>query len=190
MNALAEALFTTTQQRLLSLLYGEPDRSYYLKEILQAAGMGVGTVKRELSRMVEAGMVSQTKRGNQHHYQANKSCPIYPELAGLVRKTLGLSEALRRALSPLADRIEWAFVFGSVANGQSSEGSDVDLLVIGDVNYDDLSLALYPAQEIIGREINPKLYRPTEWSTLSTSGDSFIRSILGNARIDLIGGSQ
>ncbi|NDY96264.1 nucleotidyltransferase domain-containing protein [Wenzhouxiangella limi] len=187
MNALAEALFTTTQRRLLALLYGEPDRSYYLKEILRAAGMGVGTVKRELSRMVEAGMVSQTKRGNQHHYQANKSCPIYPELAGLVMKTIGLAEALRRALSPLADRIEWAFIFGSVANGKASVGSDVDLLVIGDLKYDELSLALYPAQEAIGREINPKLYRPDEWAALSKSGNSFIENILSNARIDLIG---
>ncbi len=187
MNAVAEALFTKTQQRLLSLLYGEPERSFYLKEILQFAGMGVGTVKRELNRMVEAGLLERTKRGNQHHYQASKSCPIYPELAGLVRKTLGCPDAVRQALSPLAERIRWAFIFGSVASGKAKEGSDVDLMVIGDVDFEELSLALYPAQEAIGREVNPKLYRPTEWSNLSKSSDRFVRNVLSSPRIDLLG---
>jgi len=187
MNSPAEVLFTTTQQRILGLLYGNPDRSYYLKEILQAADMGVGTVKRELSRMIDAGLLNLTKRGNQHHYQANKSCPVYPELAGLVRKTMGLSEALRQTLNPLAHSIQWAFIFGSVANGQAIDGSDVDLLVIGELNYEELSRTLYPTQEVIGREINPKLYHPTDWSRRISAEDGFIQSILNRPRIDLIG---
>ena len=187
MNALAEALFTTTQRRLLALLYGNPDRSYYLKEILQEASIGVGTVKRELSRMVDAGMLELTKRGNQHHYQANKSCPVYPELVGLVRKTLGVSESLRQALKPLADRIQWAFIFGSIASGNAKQGSDVDLMVVGDLDFEETVRTLYPVQEAIGREINPKVYRPPEWANLHSAGDSFIRNVLKSPRIDLIG---
>ncbi|MCC5865692.1 MAG: nucleotidyltransferase domain-containing protein [Wenzhouxiangella sp.] len=187
MSTLAEALFTTTQQRLFGLLYGEPDRSFYLKEILRLTGMGVATIKRELDRMVEAGILTRTHVGNQHHYQADPSCPIHAELVAIVRKTLGLADPLRAALAPLAERITWAFIFGSMARGTGVRGSDVDLMVVGDVTLDELSVALYPAQETISREINPKLYRPAEWLQLVASDDAFARNVLDNPRIDLIG---
>lgn len=189
MSTLAEALFTTTQQRLLGLLYGEPARSFYLKELLRLTGMGVATIKRELDRMVEAGILTRTHVGNQHHYQADPACPIHAELAAIVRKTMGLADSLRVALAPLADCITWAFIFGSMARGTGSSGSDVDLMVVGDVTLDELSLALYPAQEAISREINPKLYRPAEWLELVASDDAFARNVLGKPRIDLIGKS-
>ena len=189
-NLLAKALFTATQQRLLGLLYGEPERSFYLKEILRLTGMGVATIKRELDRMVEAGILTRTHVGNQHHYQANPACPIHAELAAIVRKTMGMAETLRTALVPLADRITWAFVFGSVARGTATRRSDVDLLVIGDLEFDELSLAIYATQEDISREINPKLYRPDEWQALLDSADGYAREILGKPRIDLIGGAS
>jgi len=185
---LADALFTTTQQSLLGLLYGEPERSFYLKEILRLTGMGVATIKRELDRMVKAGILTRTHIGNQHHYQADPTCPIHAELAAIVRKTMGLAETLSAALVPLADRIIWAFVFGSVARGTATRRSDIDLLVIGDLEFDELSLAIYSAQEDISREINPKLYRPHEWQALLDSADGFARDVLGKPRIDLIGG--
>lgn len=187
MSTLAEALFTTTQQRLFGLLYGEPERSFYLKEILRLTGMGVATIKRELDRMVEAGILTRTHVGNQHHYQADPSCPIHAELAAIVRKTLGLADPLRAALAPLAERITWAFIFGSMARGTGIRNSDVDLMVVGDVTLDELSVALYPAQETVSREINPKLYRPAEWLELVASEDAFARNVLDNPRIDLIG---
>lgn len=187
MTSPAQALFTTTQQRLLSLLYGDTERSSYLREILRQTGMGVGTVKRELDRMVAAGILKRSQQGNQHHYQADKSCPIHEELAAIVRKTLGLSELLRQTLNPIADQIQWAFVFGSIASGAATGGSDVDLMVIGDLDFEQLSQTLYPAQEALGREINPKLYRPEEWRALFEADDRFVQSVLKNPRIDLIG---
>lgn len=188
-SGLAEVLFTTTQQRLLGLLYGEPERSFYLKEILRLTGMGVATIKRELDRMVEVGILTRTHVGNQHHYQADPACPIHAELAAIVRKTMGLADRLRVVLAPLADRITWAFIFGSMARGTGARGSDVDLMVVGDLPLDALALALYPAQEEISREINPKLYRPEEWLELVASDDAFARNVLGTPRIDLIGKS-
>lgn len=137
--ALADALFTTTQQRLLALLYGEPARSFYLKELLRKTGLGVATVKRALDRMVEVGLLTRTVIGNQHHYQANPVCPIHDELVAIVRKTLSASGAIREALNPLADRIARAFVFGSFAAGKDRPGSDIDLLVIGDVPLAELA---------------------------------------------------
>lgn len=185
--ALAAALFTTTQQRLLALLYGEPARSFYFKELLRKTGLGVATVKRELDRMVEAGLLTRAVRGNQHHYQANPACPIHDELAAIVRKTLGIPQAIREALQPLADRIAQAFIFGSFAAGTDRPGSDIDLLVVGEVTLAELARVLYPPQETLAREINPKLYRPKEWQRMVANEDAFARELLRKPRIALIG---
>lgn len=185
--ALAAALFTTTQQRLLALLYGEPARSFYFKELLRKTGLGVATVKRELDRMVEVGLLTRAVRGNQHHYQANPACPIHDELIGIVRKTLGIPQAIREALQPLADRIARAFIFGSYAAGTDQPGSDIDLLVVGDVTLAELARVLYPPQETLAREINPKLYRPGEWERMVAGKDAFARELLRKPRIALIG---
>lgn len=187
MSQLGEALFTETQQRVLRLLYGQPQRSFYTKEILRLTGMGVGTIKRELDRMYKAGILTLKKVGNQHHYQANPQCPIYQELIGIVKKTVGLVEVLRQALIPLTDKIEHAFVFGSVASGKESADSDIDLMVIGDVDFAEVIGVLYPVQEILGREINPKLYHHNEWLDLINRNDAFIRDVIKNPHMDVIG---
>lgn len=185
--ALAAALFTTTQQRLLALLYGEPARSFYFKELLRKTGLGVATVKRELDRMVETGLLTRMVIGNQHHYQANPACPIYAELIGIVRKTLGIPQAIHEVLQPLADRIAQAFIFGSFAAGTDQPGSDIDLLVVGDLALAELARVLYPLQEALAREINPKLYRPAEWERMVADEDAFARELLCKPRIALIG---
>lgn len=189
MSQLGDALFTETQQKVLALLYGQPGRSFYTKEILRLTGMGVATIKRELDRMLAAGILTMKKVGNQHHYQANPHCPIHDELVSIVKKTVGLSGVLRQALEPLADRIDWAFVFGSVASSKERAGSDVDLLVVGDVGFGDVVGAIYDAQEILGREINPKVYSKKEWQ-MHKEGDGFISRILSQPRLDVIGGSD
>lgn len=180
-------LFTETQQRVLGLLYGQPERSFYTKEILRSTGMGVGTVKRELERMKRAGILTLRKSGNQHHYQANPECPIYPELIGIVKKTFGLVNVLRQALAPLANSIEWAFVFGSVASGKETAHSDIDLMIIGDVDFTEIVSSLYPAQEVLGREINPKIFGKGEWSRLLNKKDSFVKEVINKPRMDVIG---
>ena len=180
-------LFTETQQRVLGLLYGQPERSFYTKEILRLTGMGVGTVKRELERMKRAGILTLRKSGNHHHYQANPECPIYPELIGIVKKTFGLVNVLRQALAPLANSIEWAFVFGSVASGKETAHSDIDLMIIGDVDFTEIVSSLYPAQEVLGREINPKIFGKGEWSRLLNKKDSFVKEVINKPRMDVIG---
>lgn len=123
MSQLSDALFTETQQKVLGLLYGQPNRSFYTKEILLLTGMGVATIKRELDRMLAAGILHMTKIGNQHHYQANPECPIYAELITIIKKTVGLTNPIREALSPLSKKIDWAFIFGSIASGKESSAS-------------------------------------------------------------------
>lgn len=190
MSQLSDALFTETQQKLLGLLYGQPDRSFYTKEILRLTGMGVATIKRELDRMLAAGILCMTRVGNQHHYQANPQCPIHGELIAIVKKTVGLTEIIRLALTPLANRIAWAFVFGSVASGKETAASDIDLMIIGDVEFSTVVNALYPVQETLGREVNPKIFRRNEWVDLLKADDAFIREVMAKPRMDVMGGES
>jgi len=187
MSKLGDALFTTTQQKVLGLLYTHPEKSFYTKEIIRATGMGVATIKRELDRMLDAGIISMTKVGNQHHYKADADCPIYSELLSIVKKTFGIVDVIKFALLPLADHINWAFIFGSVASGKETSGSDIDLLIIGDVGLTDIASGLYEIQDTLGREINPKIYSNEEWIRMKNKKDAFIKEILKKPRMDVIG---
>ena len=186
MTEIADALFTRTQQQVLGLLYSKPDRSYYTNEILRLTGMGVATVKRELDRMVAAGILTLRRQGNQRHYQASPKCPVYPELLGIVRKSLGVVDVLRGALEPLAEQIETAFVFGSIARGKESPFSDIDLMVVGEVGFSDITAALYPAQQSLSRDINPRIYRGAEWREILEQPNAFVRDILSNPRLNIL----
>lgn len=190
MSKLADALFTTTQQQVLALLYGSPHRSFYTKEILRLTGMGVATIKRELDRMLAAGILTMTPIGNQHHYQANPQCPIYTDLVNIVSRTLGVVAILRQALAPMSEKIAWAFVYGSLASGRESSVSDVDVLVIGDVGFAEVVAALYSVQGVLGREVNPKLYSRQEWKKKVAEDDAFIEELLSKPRMDVIGSAN
>lgn len=187
MSHLSKALFTETQRNLLGLLYGQPDNSFYFKQILRDTGMGVATIKRELDRMQHAGIVRMERVGNQHHYQADRSCLIYNELVAIVKKTIGVVEVLRSALAPLEEQIAWAFIFGSVASGKETPASDIDLLVIGEVKFAHLLEALHPIQEVLAREVNPKIFHQTEWEALSLQHDGFVLELMNKPRMDVIG---
>lgn len=186
-TSIGDALFTKTQQRVLGLLFGAWDKSFYTNEIVRRVGMGRGTVRRELERLVSAGLLEMTREGNQHHYQANKACPVYRELVGIVKKTFGIADVIRDALSPLAEQIDWAFIFGSVASGKESASSDIDLMVIGDLGFSEVVAVLYPVQETLGREINPKIFRKEEWTQRRESKDAFIKEVLDKPRMDVMG---
>ena len=187
MSQLGDALFTTTQQKVLGLLYVRPEKSFYTKEIIRLTGMGVATIKRELDRMLAAGIIGMTKIGNQHHYKANADCPIYTELLGIVKKTIGIIDVVNLALSSLTKQIDWAFIFGSVASGKETATSDIDLMIIGDVGFTEIVTNLYSAQATLGREINPKIYSRKEWNQMKDKKDAFIKEIFAKPRIDVMG---
>lgn len=186
-TSIGDALFTKTQQRVLGLLFGTPDKSLYTNEIVRRAGMGRGTVRRELERLESAGLLEMTREGNQHHYQANKQCPIYKELLGIVKKTFGITDVIRGALSPMAEQIDWAFIFGSVARGKETASSDIDLMIIGETGFSDVVAALYSVQETLGREINPKIFKKQEWKQKRDRNDAFIKEVLNKPRMDVMG---
>jgi predicted nucleotidyltransferase len=185
---LAQALFSGTQQRVLGLLFGQPDRSYYATELIALAAAGSGAVQRELARLAESGLVTVRPVGNQKHYQANPDSPIYAELCGIARKTVGLAEPLREALAPLARQIRAAFVFGSVAKQTDTATSDIDLLIVSDtLEYGDTFLALQAAAERLGREVNPTIFTRKELLKRIKNGDAFVARVLSQAKVWLIG---
>lgn len=185
--SLANVLFTKTQQKILGLLYSRSGKTFYLNEIVRLAGVGKGTITRELERMQASGLLSMERIGNQNHYLANKDCPIYLELLGIVKKTFGLTDVIALALSPVAERIDWAFIFGSVASGKETSTSDIDLMIIGDVSFSETVNLLYPVQESLGREVNPKIYRKEEWIQMQKTNDAFVKEVLAKPRIDVVG---
>ena len=162
-TGLAEVLFGKNRRRVLSLLLGHADEAFYLRQIVRASGGGVGAIQRELRQLVECGIACRTARGKEVYFQANPRCPIFAELRGLLLKTAGLADVLRTALAPLADQIEVALVFGSMVQGKERPESDIDVLVVGRVSFADVVAAIGPAQEQIGREVNPSVYPPDEF---------------------------
>ena len=181
------ALFGKTRQALLGLLFGRADQEHLQESLIQLAGLGRGTVQRELEFLARAGVVRRTVRGRQVYYQANSESPIYGELRGLVVKTGGVADVLRAALAPLADRVRVAFIYGSVARGAERRASDVDVMVIGDVSFSDVSDALGKAQEAIGREVNPSVYALADLRSKLAAKQHFLRSVLKSEKIFLIG---
>lgn len=185
---LSDALFTTTQQRVLACLFGQPGASFKVSELIHKTGAGSGAVQRELARLSGSGLLTVEQVGNQKHYRANPDSPIHDELVGIVRKTFGLAAPLREALAPLADRLQAAFVYGSVAKGSDTATSDIDLMLVSDtLDYAQVMAALHPLIERMGREINPTLYAPAELRARLDAGNSFITRVLAQPRLWLIG---
>ena len=187
-TSLGEVLFTKTQRRVLGLLYGNPDRSYYANEIVRFAGAGTGAVQRELERLESAQLVTVSRIGNQKHYQANRDAPIFDELRGIVLKTFGVADHLRSALAPLTKRIRAAFIYGSVAKGTDTATSDIDVMIVSDeLSYPEVMQALTKAEQEIQRPINPSVYAANEWRRKLAEDGGFVRRVIGQPRIFLIG---
>ena len=187
-TSLGDALFTATQQRVLALLFGEPERSFYTSELIDRIGAGSGAVQRELKRLAESGLVTVRRIGNQKHYQANPDSPVFEELSGLVRKTVGLASPIRETLEPLVDRIRFATIYGSVAKGTDTAASDIDLLIVADgVTLEEIYRLLAPVEEQLGRKINPTLYTPEEFQERKAGGNPFLSRVLAGEHIVLKG---
>ena len=188
---LSDALFTATQQRVLGCLFGQPGRSFTVSELIQITGAGSGAVQREVARLAGSGLLNMAQVGNQKGYRANPQSPIHDELATIVRKTFGLAAPLREALLPIADAITAAFVFGSVAKGQDTASSDIDLMLISEsLTYGEVMAALHPVAEQLDRTINPTLYSPAELKQRIATGNSFVTRVLAQPRIWLLGGEH
>lgn len=187
-QSLADTLFTKGQQRVLSLLFGHPERSFFANEIIRQTGGGAGAIHRELKTLTQAGVLTENSIGNQRHFQANPQCPIYAELLGIVRKTFGVPAVLREALQAFAEQIELSFIYGSVARGEENANSDIDLLVVSEtLAYPDIFPALADAEKQLLRTVNPTLYKRDELLRKQQEGNAFANRVLAQPKIFVLG---
>lgn len=185
-QSLASILFPEYRRRVLALLLLHPDEALHGREIARRTGLAAGSVTRELGKLAEVGLLKRVKRGNQQVYSADTSAPIYSELASILRKTSGVADVLTEALAPVAAKLRAAFVFGSVAQGRETAGSDIDLLLVGELGFREAVELLYPTQASLGREVNPKLFSPEEFR-VKASSEPFLVDVLAKPKIFLIG---
>jgi predicted nucleotidyltransferase len=184
------ALFGKTRNGVLGLLFGHPDESFYVREIARTLGSGQGAVQRELESLEKSGILVRSTRGRQVFYQANSQSPIFEEIKSLVSKTVGGVQILNQSLAPLADKIQVAFIFGSMAQGQQHRDSDVDLFIVGDVSFGDVVEALDSAQKKLVREINPVTYPIAELQEKISRQQHFVMNVLRGPKLFLIGGER
>ena len=187
-QSMADALFTTTQQRLLGLLFGQPRRSFYVTELIELADVGRGAVQRELARLEQSGLVLTERNGNRRHYQADPGAPIYDELCSIILKTVGIQEQVWAALEPLGAQLFLALIYGSVAQQADTAKSDVDLLVVSDdLTLEALYSQLSPAEKRLGRQISPTLYTVPEFNQRRKNGNPFLKRVLEGPTVLLKG---
>lgn len=186
--SIADALFTTTQQRVLALIFGQPDRSFYTSELIERTASGSGAVQRELKRLASSGIATVTRIGNQKHYQANHDSPVFEELCNLVTKTVALVDPVREALASLADNIDLAILYGSVAKGTDTASSDIDILIVGDgLTLEDIYSVLAPVETDLDRKISPTLYTRKEFADRRAANNPFLGRVLSGDHLTLIG---
>ena len=184
---ITSALFGKNRRAVLALLFGHAGEKFYTRQIARACGRGMGAIQRELAQLTAAGILRRSVSGHQVYYEANAESPVFEELKSLITKTFGVADVLRAALTPLADQISVAFVFGSVARAGQRRESDVDLAVIGRVGFAEVVDVLTDAQENLGREINPVVYTVDEFKKKAASKHHFVNSLLKQDKIFLIG---
>lgn len=187
-SGIADALFSATQQRLLSLLFGQPERRFVQRELIELAASGTGAVQRQLAKLVESGLVAVTTAGNQKLYQADARSPVFQELCRIVEKTLGVAPQLKAALAPVEASIRFAALYGSVAAGADTAASDIDVLIVSDeLSLEDVFRLLAPLEERLGRRISPTLYTSNEVDRRLRRGHPFLKRVLGGEHVVLFG---
>lgn len=188
-QSLPSLLFPEYRRRVLGLLLLRPDEALHGREIARRTGLPAGTITRELGKLAEVGLLKREKRGNQQVYSADTSGPIFAELASILRKTSGLADVLVQALAPAAPKLRVAFVFGSVAQGRETAGSDIDVLLVGDLSFREAVELLFPTQAVLGREVNPKVFAADEFMA-KMKVEPFLVDVLAKPKLFLIGNDR
>jgi predicted nucleotidyltransferase len=182
-----DVLLPKTKQHLLSVILLRPERSWYLNELARRLHVSPSSLQRELAQFVEAGIVTRRQDGNRVYFQADRGCPVFRELFGMLTKTVGLADAVRAALTPLRSKIDLAFVYGSIASSEERSSSDVDLMIIGQANLADLAIVVKPLEEELGRSVNPSVYTNHEFLKRLRAKNHFLSSVLKTELLFIFG---
>ena len=187
-GALADVLFGKGRGAILALLYGHPDQSFYYRQITRRLnGVSVGTLQRELDTLSQLALIDRSTVGKQVFYRANRNHPVFPELRALVAKTVGAIQVLRSALATLAERISFAFIYGSMARQEEKAESDIDLLIVGKVTLEDVLARVGDLEKSLGRAVNPTVYSLGEFKSKLAGGNHFLNSVVRGEKVFLMG---
>jgi predicted nucleotidyltransferase len=184
---IGEALFNKTRRAVLALLFGQPDKSFYTREIVAAAGAGASQVQKELDQLSRAGLLIRERRANQVFFHVNPEAPVFAELSGLVAKTFGIADVVRASLDPLRSQIEAAFIYGSVARSEHHARSDIDVFLVGDILLSQLAVPLSEVEKKLGRQVSTTIFDRNEFISRQKKHDHFISRVLAGPKIFLIG---
>ena len=184
---LAQLLGSGLRAKVLAWMFSHPEERFFVRQLESLLEVDSANLSRELVRLAELGILTCVVEGRQKYYQAIASCPVFSELQGLVVKTEGLADLLRNALRPLGDKIDFAFVFGSMASGKVTANSDVDLMILGNMSFGKLASALRAVQKKTGREVNPTVYPRGEFLNKLKSGHAFLKRVMDGRKIFLVG---
>lgn len=186
--SISDSLFSKVRQRVLTLFYNHPENDFHTNEIIRLTASGNGAVQRELAALASSGIILVKQIGNQKRYQVNQSAPIYHELHGIVTKTFGLGDHLRKAFLPLSSKIDIAFIYGSIAKQADTARSDIDIMFVSNkISYSEIYKFLEKIEKQLGRKINPTCYTPDEWRLKMKSSNHFIKNVAKKQKIFLIG---
>lgn len=186
--SIAAALLSDSQSKVFRWLFGQPERSYHLSELRRLTGLGSASLQRELNKLAKAGLVRSERVGNLRRFQANAESPVYGELVGLTRKTLGVQPMLQKALAPIEAKLDAAFIYGSVAKQTDTAKSDIDVMLVGkNLLLGKVLELLVPLEAQLGRKINPTCLTPAEFKRRRAERDSFVSRVLTQPTLPLIG---
>lgn len=174
------------REELLTLYFTTPNKKYYLRELERILNFSVGNIRRELIKLESTGLFLSENKGNLVYYYLNKSYPLFKELKSIIFKTSGAPKMLQNTLKKF-DGIDRAFIYGSFAKGEERGGSDIDLLIIGEVNEDKLIEVISNVERKLQREINYSIYGKEDFKKKEKEGNPFILDILQEKKIFLIG---
>ena len=183
----SSVLFGKARRTILALLFTHADQAFYLRQIVRVTGLGIGPVQREAKALTEAGVIKRTARGKEVYFQADRLSPVFADLRNLIVKTSGVGDVLRAALAPVSTGINAAFIYGSFARGTERRASDIDLMIVGDVDFSQVVSAISSAQELLGREVNPTVYSTSEFRAKLAAGHRFVRSVMDGSKLFVIG---
>lgn len=172
--------------KLLTLFLLNPESEFYIREIVRMTGENINGVRRELANLESFGLLIGRRRGNQHCFTVNRDFFLYTDLQQLVLKTEGVARVIRENLSSLQN-IECMFIYGSFARGTAGGRSDIDLFIVGDVNEEVLIPLVHTGERAINREINYTLMRGSEFARRKETGDPFVKNVMGERKIMIIG---
>src|SRR3972149_3960894 len=173
--------------KVLGWLFSHPDERYFVRQLTALVKEDSTNVSRELARLEKTGILVTTTEGKQKYYQANRQSPIFNELHGLILKTVGVADIIKKALEPRMADIKLAFIFGSVAKRAENRFSDIDLLVVGDITFGEVVDLISTAEGALNRELNPVVYKLAEFNKRVSENHYFIRDILSGDKIFVVG---